>query len=39
MQINLLFQLFQGNEADYEHAIAATKEAWNVWADVSSQHI
>lgn len=27
-------QVTQGNEADYEHAIAATKEAWNVWADV-----
>ncbi|XP_014774152.1 alpha-aminoadipic semialdehyde dehydrogenase [Octopus bimaculoides] len=27
-------QVTQGNPADYEHAIAATKEAWNVWVEI-----
>lgn len=26
--------LFQGNSADYEKAVKATKEAWQIWAEV-----
>ncbi|GAB1606209.1 alpha-aminoadipic semialdehyde dehydrogenase-like [Argonauta hians] len=27
-------QVTQGNPADYEHAISATKEAWNTWVEI-----
>ena len=27
--------IFQGSAADYEQAIRAVKEAWQIWADVS----
>jgi len=30
--------LFQGNSKDYEKAVKAAREAWQVWADVRTPH-
>lgn len=27
--------IFQGNSSDYEKAVKAAREAWQIWADVS----
>lgn len=31
-----LCSCFQGNPADYEKAITASKQAWDLWSDVST---
>jgi len=33
---NFILFMFQGTKEDYEKCATAAKEAWNIWADVST---